>query len=319
MNTENTNAPPHYKGNDPDIDRNFLEKIIPSDGTYIMFRLKRTPGEGEPPEKGNISSIKLDKMVEDLTRLRERGCDVYHANASFKNGKTRSAVNAKSMKSLFLDLDCGDAKAEKGDGYVTKEEAVTELFKFGRLLGLPRPMVIDSGGGLHIYWTFEKEVPVSEWTPVAQGLKALCKACGLLADPSVTADAARLLRPVGSHNTKYDPPRLVKMIKDAEPHSFSDLRTIIDAASDQYLSGSGNSITRAARKPQDTDVPDSLAKQVNPIRYDLNDVEEALKRIDPSCRRYQWLPVGMAIADAFGEVGRELFLQWSRGDLWETE
>jgi hypothetical protein len=116
MNTENTNAPAHYNGNDPDIDCDFLEKIIPSDGTYIMFRLKRTPGEGEPSEKGNIPSTDLDKMVEDLTRYSERGCDVYHANASFKDGTTRSAVNAKSMKSLFLDLDCGDAKAEKGNG-----------------------------------------------------------------------------------------------------------------------------------------------------------------------------------------------------------
>jgi hypothetical protein len=59
----------------------------------------------------------------------------------------------------------------------------------------------------------------------------------------------------------------------------------------------------------------TVAEQVNPHSYDLTAVEEALQRLDPDCGRKEWASIGMAIADAFGEDGRQLFDRWSRGDL----
>ena len=75
--------------------------------------------------------------------------------------------------------------------------------------------------------------------------------------------------------------------------------------------------TRTALHSTTTTSPITVAEQVNPNRYSLSEVEAALKHVNPECRRDEWYPVGMAIADAFGESGRELFLSWSRGDLAE--
>lgn len=47
---------------------------------------------------------------------------------------------------------------------------------------------------------------MEEWLPVAETLKRLCAEHNLLADPAVTADAARVLRVPRTHNHKPDPP-----------------------------------------------------------------------------------------------------------------
>ena len=59
---------------------------------------------------------------------------------------------------------------------------------------------------MHVYWLLDESIKVDEWVPVAERLKKLCKEHGLLADPAVTADAARVLRVPETHNHKSDPP-----------------------------------------------------------------------------------------------------------------
>lgn len=290
------------------IDRDFLAKIIPDDGVYVVFELDNQTGD-----KRQTFHADLDEMVSKIAKVALRGWDVYHGCASFKTDQSREAANARSMKALFVDLDCGEAKARDGKGYLDKERATAALKAFCEDVGLPRPLIVDSGGGIHAYWPFTSAVPVPAWKPVAQRLKALCQARGLLADPLVTADAARILRPVGSYNCKYGTPQLVQMVRDAGPRCFSELQGIIDRAP---LPRRGAD-TRPARQSPSlvTKTATTVAEQVNPHGYDLTAVEEALRRLDPDCGRKEWASIGMAIADAFGGDGRELFDRWSRGDL----
>lgn len=291
-----------------DIGRDFLAKIIPDDGVYIVFRVNR-----QTKKRRQTYHTDLDEMVDEIAWAASSGWDVYHACASFKTDQNRYAENARSLKALFVDLDCGEGKAAKGDGYATKEEAILALRAFCTDIGLPRPLVVDSGYGLHCYWPFEEPVAAAEWIPVAQRLKALCGARGLLADPAVTAGAARVLRPVGSFNFKYDLRQRVQMVRDARLRCFSELRGIIDAAPLPRRGGDTRSAHHAPSLVTKTAA--TLAEQVNPHGYDLAAVEEALRRLDPDCKRPEWAPIGMAIADAFGEDGRDLFDRWSRGDL----
>ena len=209
------------------IDRDFLAKIIPNDGVFAVFWANR-----QNDKKGQVLCATLDEMVDTLTERCARGCDAYFGCASFKTGKSRTADNAKSMNALFLDLDCSEGKAAKGVGYATEVEALVALKAFYNYLGLPRPMVIESGGGIHAYWPFEEPVAVAEWIPVARRLKALCEVRGLLADPAVTADAARVLRPVGSVNFKYEVPQLVTLVEDNGPYKFETLAELIARAHD---------------------------------------------------------------------------------------
>jgi hypothetical protein len=54
--------------------------------------------------------------------------------------------------------------------------------------------VIDSGNGLHVYWILKEQVETETWKPYAEKFKDLCHKQGLVIDPAVPADAARVLR-----------------------------------------------------------------------------------------------------------------------------
>jgi len=299
------------KGDTKGINLNFLRKIIPNDGALLITQIK----DGYA---SNISCSDFNAMGELLRHANLSGHDAYHACASFQDSTSRTARNAKSLKALFLDLDCSEEKAKCKKGYATKSDASNALKVFCKSIGLPRPILVDSGGGIHAYWPFKTAVPAADWKIVAEGLKSLCETYGLFADRQVTADAARILRPVGSHNRKYSPHRPVKLIGDAECVDFEGIRAIINKAVTRLEAINARRNTRTAHQSITTASPISVAEQVNPNGYLLSEVEEALKHLNPECPRDEWYPVGMAIADAFGELGRELFLRWSRGDLWET-
>ena len=77
-------------------------------------------------------------------------------------------------------------------------------------------MIISSGNGLHCYWPLTQSISPDEWKTLAVSFKAVLSRFGVLADPSRTADAASILRPVISTNKK-DPtnPKPVKVLRDA--------------------------------------------------------------------------------------------------------
>src|SRR5579883_218929 len=64
----------------------------------------------------------------------------------------RSQENVVALKSLFLDLD---AKGADKNSYASLTEAAAALGDFIKTMGLPAPSaIVNSGGGLHVYWTF---------------------------------------------------------------------------------------------------------------------------------------------------------------------
>jgi KaiC/GvpD/RAD55 family RecA-like ATPase len=114
----------------------------------------------------------------------------------------RTQKNAQLVRCYWLDIDCGQDKATSGKGYETKDMALGALKGFCSRIGLPDPLVNDSGGGIHVYWPLDSDIPKDEWQPVADKLKELTHSLGLKADDSRTADAASVLRPVGTINRK---------------------------------------------------------------------------------------------------------------------
>ena len=119
----------------------------------------------------------------------------------------RSQENAVALKSLFLDLD---AKGEDKNSYASVGEAAAALGKFITATNLPRPSaIVTSGGGLHVYWTFDRALTIPEWQPLATALAEATKVHGLKCDTGCTIDAARILRVPGTFNRKLDTPRAV--------------------------------------------------------------------------------------------------------------
>ena len=222
----------------------------------LHFLTRLLPDEGVPQatvigDRGalNIPCDDISKLAEEILRRDQLGHNVYHACATYHDGSSRKASNAAWMNTFWLDIDCGADKAATGAGYATKEEALKALRTYCRTVGLPRPMIVDSGGGLHVYWPLKASIPASRWKTPADKLKQATKASGFLADQSRTADAASILRPVGTHNRKYDPPRRVELLCDAHDIDID----VFEAALDSFL-------TRAAQGETPKGGKDGLAK-----------------------------------------------------------
>ena len=196
--------------------KEFLEKILPTQGWYCIVGM--TPGAA-PMTSWHSTIYAAASRVTELTDL---GYDVYHACASFKKNTRREQKNALYCKASWLDLDCGPNK-----DYDSQNAAVDALVEFANSLKLPAPLIVSSGYGLHLYWVYDRDIPVNEWKVVAEQLKECCRELGLKADASVTADEARLLRPVGSKNFKRNGEVEVELWLDGVPSTFEDVKRVL--------------------------------------------------------------------------------------------
>ena len=109
----------------------------------------------------------------------------------------RFATNAIALKSFFIDLDCGEGKP-----YADIAEGLAALKKFCKEVKLPRPTILQSGRGAHVYWILEEPMERKEWKLHAERLKDLCEEYDFKIDRAVPADAARVLRMPESNHVK---------------------------------------------------------------------------------------------------------------------
>lgn len=227
--------------------KDFFRQVLPSCGWYFLA----TPSNAGPSWTHHAFR-ELDAMVADVGSLAKQKRDVYFACASYKadqykddTGKTRrrTADNAAWAKSFWLDIDCGEDKATVGNGYRDVETATAALQNFVQVTHLPQPMLVGSGGGLHVYWPLTANIPATRWIEIAKSLKQLTQCTGtrLLADESRTADIASVLRPIGTRNWK--PARngaAVKLLVDAQPVDVDHFQSRIAAALDRGAQTSTN-------------------------------------------------------------------------------
>ena len=169
-----------------------------------------------------------------------QGHDAWFALAGFKqnwypdpSGKTktdgtpkkvfRTAENAEWFKAFWLDFDCGVGKP-----YATQPDAARALSALCRQTQLPAPMVVNSGNGIHAYWTLTQQIKSDVWLKIASLFAAVVAHAGANVDTSVTTDRARILRPIDTFNFK-DPanPKPVKLLRDCADITPIDFARII--------------------------------------------------------------------------------------------
>lgn len=177
-------------GANPTALRCFYQDILPGEGRYCLF-LANT--------KSHVWAESTDEFVEMTEeRMDEQG--VYFGTAAFKSIANRKQTNVLSLKALRLDIDAGAKKHERDPGgtYPTQSDALVALGEFTQATGLVPSYVVSSGEGLHVYYGLDVALPPDAWTPLATALEALAAAQRLRVDTSVTADTARILRPIGT-------------------------------------------------------------------------------------------------------------------------
>lgn len=168
----------------------------------------------------------VDEADSKINEVSSRNCDVYVAYATFSAHERKQEV-AQLVRAFWLDIDCGEAKAEAGKGYASQRMGLAALDEFCEELGLPAPTVNNSGRGLHVFWMLDEPIEADVWRVTADKLKRLCDHHKLLADPAVTADSARILRVPGTYNFKdRDDPKQVVVLRQGE---VSDYRSFDQA------------------------------------------------------------------------------------------
>ena len=207
---------------------NLLDQVQPAEGWLAIVGIK-----------GKIVNQYLvnTKEAADATvaRFVEEKRDVYFSVAKFSSNAGRKKDNVLALKSFWLDIDCGEAKAQPNEktgrpsGYATQTDGFYALQTFCDSTGLPPPIVVSSGRGLHAYWPLTESITREEWEPIAAQLRNLCVAKDFYVDPAVF-EVARILRMPGTFNYKDDPPNEVIILKDAAPTAFTDFCTVLGVA-----------------------------------------------------------------------------------------
>jgi len=206
--------------------KDLLSIVQPPDGWFAVLGIK---GKDDVRQKLVATREEVDaaaaKYVAD-----ER--NVFFGVAKFATDQNRKKSNVKGLKAFWLDIDCGEAKVEinpdtgRPDGYIDQATGLEELRTFCQNIGLPRPLLVNSGRGIHAYWPLTREVTREEWEPVADRLRELCVLHNFHIDGKVF-EVARVLRIPGTYNFKDNPPTLVEFISDAPPVEYEEFRKIL--------------------------------------------------------------------------------------------
>lgn len=281
----------------------FLQRVLPTVGAYIV-------GELTADKKfKNYHANSVRNAVSKVFEIDAAGNDAFFALASYHEPGTRKGDNVLSVKSFWIDLDCGEEKEAEGKGYAGKRSAVTGLLAFCTAYDLPIPTIVDSGGGLHCYWILNQEISAAEWLPLAKKLKQIMAmgAAVLLADPSRTADIASVLRPPGTRNRKpkYNS-AIVKVLRESANIDFADFSVKVSAthAKLPLIPQKNGDLGSGLEKLSPPETPENIVQ-----------LKDRLKGVNAGCPYVTWRNIGWALASLNWKCGLELFDGWSKTAL----
>lgn len=248
----------------------FLRLIWPSTGFYCIAHPFKPEGSdttvythkvfhtiGEAVTHVHEQQHRLDTYFAVLSMREERVWDP--EKTDYKTGQKgawaqRLQSNMLASKCSFFDLDVGnDAKK-----YATQADALKGLIEFVNATLLPMPTLVSSGGGVHVYWHYDVEVPALEWRDVAWQLRQLAEHLGLKVDPTRTIDTSSVLRVPDTFNWKdRQNPRKVVVLQEGAVTPFAQFKQLVQDA----LIKHGVIVTSAPVKTAAPVLPAGLAKQ----------------------------------------------------------
>lgn len=214
-----------------------LKLVQPADGCFAIVGIKDKDVKQQLVE----TREEADALIDQYVRWQR---NVFFGVAKFDDPEGgRYKDNVLALRSLWMDIDCGEGKP-----YPDQREGFLALKAFCDISGMPKPVVVNSGRGLHVYWPLDRDVTREEWEPLALRLRDLCFEYGLHVDRSVF-EAARILRVPGTYNFKGETPALVSVMVEAGPTSYDWLVEHLKPVAVKPLKGRG--ITALGQLMQD--------------------------------------------------------------------
>ena len=295
----------------------FLKEIHPNGPIFISTQ-KHFMKE-DKIQKGPWIDTKCVDQQDALNKISiaiTNDLNIYHSIATFDEGSnSREAENARYMCSFYIDVDSG---AEPKKHYKTVTECETAITEFLQSTKMPEPSImVFSGNGYHCYWVLNQTISIDEWLPVAKNLKDLCINKNFFIDKAPTADAARVLRTVGTKN--YKDPANAKLVQVVHPKLNNPvIRFDFDKISDIITSELNiikNSSKPLAVMPAERDSHNNSTPHP---KLSITELPLILKKIDPGCSREDWLAIGMGCVDEYGDLAKDTFYEWSKGTYHEN-
>ena len=184
-----------------------------------------------PDQKFYGTRAEVDEQIETLVGNK---FDVFFGCAKFGPLNTRTHDNVAFVRALWMDIDCGPTKAvpdEKGiiKGYIDQATGLSELKKFCKNVGLPQPILVSSGYGIHAYWLLEETLTRRDWEPLASRLRELCVEQGFIVDPAVF-EASRVLRVPGTYNFKAEPVEVTVLNEVTQRMTYAQVKELLGAS-----------------------------------------------------------------------------------------
>ena len=207
-------------------DFDLLDAILPEEGRYCLVGIGRYVDQ-------RFASTR-EEAEEQIQSLLAKQDNVFFGCAKYGELNNRKHENAKYFKALWMDIDCGPSKAEPDEngvikGYIDQATGLAEFQKFCKAVGLRRPIIVNSGNGIHVYWLLTETTDQRHWKPLAKALKDLCRQHGFIVDPAVF-EASRILRVPGTFNFKAEPLPVSVLFHDTEPYTYEEIKNLLGAS-----------------------------------------------------------------------------------------
>lgn len=202
-----------------------LDAVQPAEGWFAIVGIKDESVRQELVETREEADEVAQKFIAQKR-------NVFFGVAKYAGPDGRKKSNVQALRSFWLDIDCGESKAAINEktglpgGYIDQLGAFTALQEFCKLTGLKKPTIVNSGRGLHVYWTLTEDVTRAQWEPVAARLREVCTNHNLWVDPAVF-EVARILRVPGTLNFKDSPPTPVSVLVEGKPQSLDEFSRCI--------------------------------------------------------------------------------------------
>lgn len=272
----------------------FLDRILASQGLRCGVSID---AQKRVSQRWFKTNHELESYLLDASEL----CDAYHCNATFLAPGSRRKNADCLYKAVWADIDLAFDTALAG-------------LKASCERGLPIPnIIVSSGGGLHAYWIFTRDLSLDEWGRVSEGLSSAAHKYGLVIDNKCTIDAVRILRPPGTINRKYAPKPTVEWTETGAPDY--DFEKFLPAAVPLLRSRSVDHGSRALGNGPSALIPYAgppasayrIAEKCANIKYfkDTGCAKEGEEPLWKAC-------VGVV---AYADNGDALVHEWSAKDL----
>lgn len=207
--------------------KEFLKSVLPElkeNESYVVASNYK-PKVGKIQHKAKKVKT-LDEIISEGVHIESTNKNTFYRLGSVRTDSPKiDAESVQKLKAFFLDIDVG----KPSNSYKDKPTARKDIDDFINESKLPKPFIIDSGNGFHLYWALTEAISKEEWLSFTSDFSEWLKDSDLIIDPSVVAKPTQDLRLVGTRNfnTTEDIELRAKILEVGSVEPFDTYRNLI--------------------------------------------------------------------------------------------